>query len=129
MRKKIYTDAAPAPIGPYSQAVIGSGCFLFTAGQIPIDPASGQIVTGDIKAQTHQVLKNLAAILEVGGATLHSVLKTTIYLTDMNEFAAMNEVYGEFFSDSPPARTTVQVSRLPRDVKVEIEAIALVVNS
>ncbi len=129
MRKKIYTENAPAPIGPYSQAMIGSGCFLFTAGQIPIDPASGQIVTGDIKAQTNQVLKNLAAILEAGGATLQTVLKTTVYLTDMNEFAGMNEVYGEFFSDSPPARTTVQVSRLPRDVKVEIEALALVVNA
>ncbi|MDP2207374.1 MAG: RidA family protein [Bacteroidota bacterium] len=129
MRKKIYTENAPAPIGPYSQAIIGSGCFLFTAGQIPIDPASGQIVTGDIKAQTNQVLKNLAAILDTGGATLQSVLKTTVYLTDMNEFAGMNEVYGEFFSDSPPARTTVQVSRLPRDVKVEIEAVALIVNA
>ncbi|MDI6802945.1 MAG: RidA family protein [Bacteroidota bacterium] len=128
MRKKIYTENAPAPIGPYSQAIIGSGCFLFTAGQIPIDPASGQIVAGDIKAQTNQVLKNLAAILEASGATLQSVLKTTVYLTDMNEFAGMNEVYGEFFSESPPARTTVQVSRLPRDVKVEIEAVALVVN-
>lgn len=129
MRKKIYTENAPAPIGPYSQAMIGSGCFLFTAGQIPIDPASGQIVAGDIKAQTNQVLKNLAAILEVGGATFQSVLKTTVFLTDMNEFAGMNEVYGEYFSDSPPARTTVQVSRLPRDVKVEIEAVALVVNA
>lgn len=129
MRKKIYTDNAPAPIGPYSQAMIGSGCYLFTAGQIPIDPASGQIVTGDIKAQTNQVLKNLAAILEAGGATLQSVLKTTVFLTDMNEFSGMNEVYGEYFADSPPARTTVQVSRLPRDVKVEIEAVALVVNA
>lgn len=128
MRKKIYTDAAPAPIGPYSQAIIGSGCFVFTAGQIPIDPATGQIVSGDIKAQTKQVLKNLAAILEAGGATLQSVLKTTVFLTDMNEFAGMNEIYGEFFSDSLPARTTVQVSRLPRDVKVEIEAVALIVN-
>lgn len=128
MRKKIYTDAAPAPIGPYSQAVIGSGCVIFTAGQIPIDPASGLIVANDIKAQTNQVLKNLVAILEAGGATLQSVLKTTVYLTDMNEFAGMNEVYGEYFSESPPARTTVQVSRLPRDVKVEIEAVALVVN-
>lgn len=128
MRKKIYTDAAPAPIGPYSQAVIGSGCVVFTAGQIPIDPTSGQIVANDIKAQTNQVLKNLVAILEAGGATLQSVLKTTVYLTDMNEFAGMNEVYGEYFSESPPARTTVQVSRLPRDVKVEIEAVALVVN-
>ncbi|MBU1299697.1 MAG: RidA family protein [Bacteroidetes bacterium] len=129
MRKKIYTDSAPAPIGPYSQAIIGSGCLLFTAGQIPINPESGQINNGDIKQQTKQVLKNLAAVLEAGGATFQSVLKTTVYLKDMDEFSGMNEVYGEFFNDSPPARTTVEVSKLPRDVKVEIEAIALVVNA
>jgi 2-iminobutanoate/2-iminopropanoate deaminase len=129
MRKKIYTDNAPAPIGPYSQAVIGSGCFVFTAGQIPLDPATGQIVEGDIKNQTRQVLKNLTAVLEAAGATLHSVVKTTVFLKDMNEFAGMNEVYGEFFTNTAPARSAVEVARLPRDVKVEIEAIALLVNA
>ncbi len=128
MRKNIYTDKAPAAIGPYSQAIIGSGCFVFTAGQIPINPENGQVVEGDIKNQTKQVLKNLAAVLEAGGATLRSVVKTTVFLTDMNEFASMNEVYGEFFSNSSPARSTVEVSRLPRDVKVEIEAVALVTD-
>lgn len=129
MRKKIYTDNAPAPIGPYSQAVIGSGCFVFTAGQIPIDPASGQVVEGDIKNQTQQALKNLQAVIEAAGATLHSVVKTTVFMKDMNEFAGMNEVYGEYFTNTSPARTTVEVSRLPRDVKVEIDAIALLVNA
>jgi 2-iminobutanoate/2-iminopropanoate deaminase len=129
MRKKIYTDNAPAPIGPYSQAVIGSGCFVFTAGQIPIDPGSGQVVQEDIKSQTHQALKNLTAVLEASGATLHSVVKTTVFLKDMEEFAGMNEVYGEYFTNTSPARTTIEVSRLPRDVKIEIEAIALVVNA
>lgn len=129
MRKKIYTDNAPAPIGPYSQAVIGSGCFVFTAGQIPIDPASGQVIEGDIKNQTRQVLKNLQAVLEASGATLHSVVKTTVFMKDMNEFAGMNEVYGEYFTNTSPARSTIEVARLPRDVKVEIEAIALLVNA
>ncbi len=129
MRKKIYTDNAPAPIGPYSQAVIGSGCFVFTAGQIPIDPASGQVVEGDIKDQTRQVLKNLQAVLEASGATLHSVVKTTVFIKDMNEFAGMNEVYGEYFTNTSPARSTIEVARLPRDVKIEIEAIALLVNA
>jgi 2-iminobutanoate/2-iminopropanoate deaminase len=129
MRKKIYTDNAPAPIGPYSQAVIGSGCFVFTAGQIPIDPGSGQVVKEDIKSQTRQALKNLTAVLEASGATLHSVVKTTVFLKDMEEFAGMNEVYGEYFTNTSPARTTIEVSRLPRDVKIEIEAIALVVNA
>lgn len=129
MRKKIYTDNAPAPIGPYSQAVIGSGCFVFTAGQIPIDPASGQVIEGDIKNQTRQVLKNLQAVLEAAGATLHSVVKTTVFMKDMNEFAGMNEVYGEYFTNTSPARSTFEVARLPRDVKIEIEAIALLVNA
>jgi 2-iminobutanoate/2-iminopropanoate deaminase len=129
MRKKIYTDNAPAPIGPYSQAVIGSGCFVFTAGQIPIDPASGQVVEGDIKDQTRQALKNLQAVLEASGATLHSVVKTTVFIKDMNEFAGMNEVYGEYFTNTSPARSTIEVARLPRDVKIEIEAIALLVNA
>ncbi|RCK72868.1 MAG: Bona fide RidA/YjgF/TdcF/RutC subgroup [Ignavibacteriae bacterium] len=128
MRKKIYTENAPAPIGPYSQAVIGSGCFVFTAGQIPIDPQTGNLVEGDIKVQTRQVLNNLSAVLAASGATLHSVLKTTVYLADMKDFAGMNEVYNEYFSESIPARTTVEVSKLPRDAKIEIEVIALVVN-
>lgn len=128
MRKKIYTENAPAPIGPYSQAVMSSGCFLFTAGQIPIDPQTGALVEGDIKIQTRQALDNLLAILAAGGATLHSVVKTTVYLVDMKDFAGMNEIYSEYFSESLPARTTVEVSKLPRDAKVEIEAIALVTN-
>lgn len=128
MRKRVYTENAPAPIGPYSQAVIGSGCFVFTAGQIPIDPQTGNIVDGDIKLQTKQALNNLSAILAASGATLHSVVKTTVYLTDMKDFVGMNEVYSEYFSESLPARTTIEVSKLPRDAKVEIEAIALVTN-
>lgn len=128
MKKKIYTENAPAPIGPYSQAVIGSGCFVFTAGQIPIDPQTGNLVDGDIKSQTKQVLNNLLAVLAASGATLHSVVKTTVYLTDMKDFAGMNEVYSEYFSEGLPARTTIEVSKLPRDAKVEIEAIALVTN-
>lgn len=122
----VFTKNAPAPIGPYSQGVIASGPLLFTAGQIALDPSSGQIIQGDIKAQTRQVMKNLNAILEHGGASLKNVIKTTVFLKDMGEFAGMNEVYAEFFSSIPPARSTVEVARLPRDVKVEIEAIALV---
>ena len=128
MKKIIHTENAPAPIGPYSQGVLASADFLFTAGQIPLDPKTGQLVQGDIKRQTRQVLENIVAILEAGGASLKSVVKTLVFLKDMNEFAAMNEVYNEFFEDSAPARSTIEVSRLPRDVKVEIEAIALVVN-
>lgn len=128
MRKKVFTENAPAPIGPYSQAVIGSGCFVFTAGQIPIDTQTGNLVDGDIKLQTRQVLNNLSAVLAASGATLHSVIKTTVYLTDMKDFAGMNEVYNEYFSEGLPARTTIEVSKLPRDAKVEIEAIALVTN-
>lgn len=124
--KRIQTDKAPAPIGPYSQAVAADGKFLYTAGQVAIDPATGNVVEGDIKVQTRQVLKNLEAILNAGGSSLKSVVKTTVFLKDMNEFGSMNEVYGEFFSVSAPARSTVQVSRLPKDVKVEIEAIALI---
>jgi len=127
MQKSIVlTKNAPAPIGPYNQGIIASGSFLFTAGQIPIDPQSGNLIQGDIKTQTRQVLKNLTAILEQGGASLHTVVKTTVFLKDMNDFTGMNEVYAEFFSKETPARSTVEVARLPRDVKVEIEAIALV---
>jgi 2-iminobutanoate/2-iminopropanoate deaminase len=122
----VLTKSAPAPIGPYNQGIVASGSFVFAAGQVAIDPANGQVVQGDIKAQTRQVLTNLQAVLEKGGASLSSVVKTTVFLKDMNEFAAMNEVYGEFFQENPPARSTVEVARLPRDVKVEIEAIAVV---
>ncbi len=124
--KKILTDKAPAPIGPYSQAILVDDRFLFTAGQIPIDPSTGQLVEGDIKAQTRQVLRNVEQILLTAGATMKSVVKTTVFLKDMSEFAAMNEVYAEFFSSAAPARSTVEVARLPRDVRVEIEAVAIV---
>jgi 2-iminobutanoate/2-iminopropanoate deaminase len=123
---KILTDKAPAPIGPYSQAILADGKFLFTAGQISIEPASGKLIDGDIKTQTRQVLKNLKAVLEAGGASLNTVIKTTVFLKDMNEFTAMNEVYGEFFGSAAPARSTIEVARLPRDVRVEIEAVAAV---
>jgi 2-iminobutanoate/2-iminopropanoate deaminase len=122
-KEVISTAQAPAAIGPYSQA-IRSGQVLFVSGQIPIDPATGQIVAGDIEAQTEQVLKNLAAILEAAGSSLSRVLKTTVYLKDLEEFVRMNQVYARFFSEQPPARATVQVARLPRDVRVQIEAIA-----
>ena len=127
--KKVLTDKAPAPIGPYSQAMLVEGKFIYTAGQIPIDPASNAIVEGDIKAQTRQSIKNVEQILIAGGSSLKSVFKTTVFLKDMNEFAAMNEVYAEFFSGTAPARSTVQVARLPKDAKVEIEAVALVEHS
>jgi 2-iminobutanoate/2-iminopropanoate deaminase len=124
--KKILTNKAPAPIGPYSQAILADGKFLYTAGQGPMDPATGKIVEGDIKQQTRQVMKNLEAILLAGGASLASVVKTTVFLKDMNEFASMNEVYAEFLGASAPARSTIEAARLPRDIRVEIEAIALV---
>lgn len=125
----ILTKEAPAPIGPYNQGVVASGSFLFTAGQVPIDPHSGQVVQGDIKTQTRLVMKNLQAILEKAGSTFQDVVKTTVFMKDMNEFAGMNEVYGEFFKSEAPARSTVEVARLPRDVKVEIEAIVLINKS
>jgi 2-iminobutanoate/2-iminopropanoate deaminase len=124
--EKIFTKNAPAPIGPYSQAISIDSKLLYTAGQIPMDPASGKIIEGDIKAQTRQVLKNLEAVLIAGGASLNTVVKTTVFLKDMNEFSAMNEVYGEFFSGSSPARSAVEVARLPRDVRIEIEAVAVI---
>ncbi len=123
---KILTDKAPAPIGPYSQAVLVDGKFIYTAGQIAIDPATGTMVAGDIKDQTRQAIKNVEQILIAGGSSLKSVFKTTVYLKDMNEFGAMNEVYSEFLLATAPARSTVEVARLPRDAKVEIEAVALV---
>ncbi len=125
-KTRVLTTKAPAPIGPYSQGIVATGSLLFTAGQIPLDPATGQLVAGDIKAQTRQALQNVQAILAEGGASMNDVVKTVVFLKDMGEFGGMNEVYGEFFADPAPARSTVEVARLPRDVKVEIEAIALV---
>jgi len=125
VRVKIQTEHAPAAIGPYSQA-IKAGDFVFASGQIPIDPQTGEFVAGGIREQTERVLKNLAAVLEAAGTGLDQVVKTTVFLADMGEFAAMNEVYGRFFTDVPPARATVAAADLPRDARVEIEAIALV---
>ena len=125
MKDSIQTDHAPQAIGPYAQAIRAGG-FLFASGQIPIDPLTGQFVAGGIAEQTEQVLKNLAAVLQAGGSSLDRVVKTTVFLLDMNEFAPMNEVYGKYFAENPPARATVQAARLPRDARVEIEAIAVV---
>ena len=125
MRKAVSADGAPTAIGPYSQA-IRAGSLLFLSGQIPIDPATGQMVEGDITQQTHRVFKNLAAILQEAGASFDHVVRTTVYLADMNDFAAMNEVYGTYFSSPAPARATVQAARLPRDARVEIDLIASV---
>ncbi|MCK6562385.1 RidA family protein [candidate division KSB1 bacterium] len=127
MREVIKTSSAPAAIGPYSQGIrVSAGKMLFTAGQVPLDPATGQMVTGDIKAQTRRVLENVKAILQAAGASFGNVVKTTVFMTDLNEFAAMNEVYAEFFSTHPPARSTVEVRALPRGAKVEIETMAIV---
>jgi 2-iminobutanoate/2-iminopropanoate deaminase len=120
----IETKSAPAPIGPYSQAVRANG-FLFVSGQIPIQPESGFVVQGDISAQTRQVLRNLAAILEAAGSSLQKVVKTTIYLTNLDDFSRLNQVYAEYLGEVKPARATVQVARLPREVLVEIEAVAV----
>ena len=122
-REIIATDRAPAAVGPYSQGVRLDG-LLFTAGQIPLDPATGQLVEGGIEAQTRQSLANLQAILEAAGSSLADVVKVTVFLIDMTEFKAMNGVYAEFFPDSPPARSAVQVGALPLGARVEIEAIA-----
>jgi 2-iminobutanoate/2-iminopropanoate deaminase len=123
MRDIVLTDRGPKPIGPYSQAVRTNG-FLFVSGQIAIDPQTGEFVGAGITAQTERVLENVRGILEAAGSNLHHVVKTTVFLKDMNEFAAMNEVYARFFSIAPPARSTVQVARLPKDAAVEIEVIA-----
>ncbi|TVR96022.1 MAG: RidA family protein [Trueperaceae bacterium] len=123
MRDIVSTTNAPAAIGPYSQAV-GIGGLLFTSGQIPLLP-DGSLVEGDVEAQTRQVLANLAAVLEAGGSSLDQVVKCTVFLADMNDFAAVNAVYAEAFTSEPPARSAVEVARLPRDVMVEIEAVAL----
>ena len=124
MRQVIATDTAPKAIGPYSQA-IRSGGLLFLAGQIPLDPATMQLVEGDIAKQTERVLENVKAILAAAGSSLDRVVKTTVFLKDMNEFAAMNEVYGRYFPQNPPARSTIEAARLPRDARIEIEVIAL----
>jgi 2-iminobutanoate/2-iminopropanoate deaminase len=123
MRQAISTAAAPTAIGPYSQA-IRAGSLLFLSGQIPFDPKTGEIVQGDIATQTHRVLQNLGAILEAAGASFDHVVRTTVYLADMNDFGAMNEVYGTYFSSPAPARATVQAARLPKDARVEIDVIA-----
>lgn len=124
MREIVKTESAPAAIGPYSQAVRAGG-FVFASGQIPLDPKTGQFVEGGVREQTEQVMRNLAAVLEAAGTGLDRVVKTTVFLADMDDFAAMNEVYGRYFADNPPARATVQAARLPRDARVEIEVVAL----
>jgi 2-iminobutanoate/2-iminopropanoate deaminase len=125
-RKIITTDNAPAPVGPYNQAVAATGQMLFVAGQIPLDPASGELVgLGDAATQTEQVIANLGAILTAAGATFDNVVKTTVFLKDMNDFAAVNQVYAKYFDgNSAPARACVEVARLPKDVAVEIDCIA-----
>lgn len=124
MKEIISTENAPGAIGPYSQAV-KVGNMVFCSGQIPIDTATGEFVSADVAAQTEQVLKNLNAVLEAAGGNLNNVVKTTVFLADMNDFAAMNEVYARFFSENKPARATVQAARLPKDARVEIDCIAL----
>ena len=123
MKKIISTNEAPGAIGPYSQAV-RSGNFLFCSGQIPLDPKSGQIVPGDIAVQTRRVLDNIAAVLQADGLSFDNVVKTTVFLTDLGDFKTVNEVYGSYFKQHPPARSTVQVTALPRGAKIEIDAIA-----
>ncbi|HEX8393442.1 MAG TPA: RidA family protein [Longimicrobium sp.] len=125
--QQVHTDNAPAAIGPYSQAIVANG-FVFTAGQVPFDPKTMQLVQGHISSQTEQVMKNLKAILVQAGADLSSVVKTTVFLQDMNDFAEMNEVYARHFGDHKPARSTVQVARLPRDAAVEIECVAVLLD-
>ena len=123
-RTRVETKAAPQALGPYAQAIKAGG-FVFCAGQIPLDPATGELVAGDIQAQTHQVLRNLQAVLEAAGSSLAQAVKTTVFLADMNDFAAMNAVYAGYFHEPPPARSTVQVGRLPKDARVEIEVVAV----
>jgi len=124
MREVIATDHAPKAIGPYSQAIRAQG-LIFTSGQVALDPATQQVVAGDVSAQTDRVLKNLAAILQASGSSLDKVLRCTVFLKNMGDFSAMNEVYGRYFKQAPPARSTVEVARLPKDVLVEIDVIAL----
>ena len=124
MKDRVQTDGAPKAIGPYSQAIKANG-MVFASGQIALDPVSGQVIEGGIAEQTERVLNNLKAVLEAAGSSLDRVVKTTVFVSDLNDFASMNEAYGRFFGENPPARSTVEVSRLPRDVRVEIDAIAL----
>lgn len=123
VRQAVATDHAPKAIGPYSQAV-KAGNLVFVSGQIPIDPATGEFVPGDVRAQTDRVMRNLAAILEAAGTSLDAVVRCTVYLADMDDFAAMNEVYGSYFTQPAPARATIQAARLPKDARVEIDVIA-----
>jgi 2-iminobutanoate/2-iminopropanoate deaminase len=124
MKDRVQTDSAPKAIGPYSQAIKSNG-FVFASGQIPLDPVTMQIVEGGIREQTERVMKNLEAVLQAAGSSLDGVVKTTVYLKDLSDFGEMNEVYGSFFKETPPARSTVEVARLPRDVRVEIDVIAV----
>ena len=124
MRDVIATDQAPKAIGPYSQAIRAAG-LVFTSGQVAIDPATQQVIAGDIAAQTDRVLKNLSAVLQAAGSSLDKALRCTVFLKNMGDFAAMNEVYGRYFGQAPPARTTVEAARLPKDVLVEIDVVAL----
>jgi 2-iminobutanoate/2-iminopropanoate deaminase len=124
MREVVSTKDAPQAIGPYSQAIKANG-FVFTSGQIAIDPATQQVVTGDVAAQTDRVLRNLSEILEAAGSGLGKVVRSTVFLKSMNDFAAMNQIYGQYFSSDAPARSTVEVARLPKDVLVEIDVVAL----
>ena len=126
--QKVHTDQAPAAIGPYSQAIVANG-MVFTAGQIALDPVSMQLVEGEVVEQTEQVMKNLRAVLQQAGSDLNAVVKTTVFLRDMNDFTAMNEVYGRHFGDHAPARSTVQAAGLPRNCAVEIECVALVLTA
>ncbi len=124
MKEIISTENAPGAIGPYSQAV-KAGNMIFCSGQIPINPTTGEFVSDDVAEQTEQVLQNLNAVLEAAGSSLNNVVKTTVFLADMNDFVAMNEVYARFFSENKPARATVQAARLPKDARVEIDCIAI----
>jgi 2-iminobutanoate/2-iminopropanoate deaminase len=125
MKETVSTEKAPGAIGPYSQAVKAGG-MVFCSGQIPIDPNTGEFVSDVVSEQTEQVLRNLTEVLKAAGSSLENVVKTTVFLADMNDFVEMNEIYGKYFSDHKPARATVQAARLPRDAKVEIECIAVV---
>jgi 2-iminobutanoate/2-iminopropanoate deaminase len=124
MREVVSTKDAPQAIGPYSQAIKANG-FVFTSGQIAIDPATQRVVEGDVAAQTERVLRNLSEVLEAAGSGLGKVVRSTVFLKNMNDFVAMNQVYGKYFSSAPPARSTVEVARLPKDVLVEIDVVAL----
>ncbi len=128
MKKQVATDKAPKAIGPYSQAVVYEG-IVYCSGQIPLDPSTGQMVEGDIAAQTVRVLENLKGVLEASGTSLEHVLKTTVFLKNMSDFPQMNEVYSRYFAEYPPARSTVEAARLPRDVQVEIDCIAALPKS